>query len=190
MKLCDAKDENDVLDLFFWGLTMKSILSVLNLLWMFSFLNTLDAQEVVSYINTHDGFYRALGFRKIEKICFQLHDDLDLMFLNKSPSSLKSNPGYLLKQFCYLFTAIQELVDNTEEARMFLPDDIVYLLDHIQKIEHKLFAIEVEKKSEDQLVQCMGLLLRQSQQKLQVLIENNIEIVFEPTMLEQHLIQC
>lgn len=170
---------------------MKFFAFVLNLFLLINLVSwgSVQAEDAYTDLLSHDGFFRASGFKKIEKICFQLHDDLDILSHGVLPELLEQS-GYLLKQFCCLFTSVQELAGNQEESRMFLPDDISYLLTLFEKLEKKLNEIEVTIQQENQLFVCIKVLLEQGKQKLQMLVEHNIEVLFDVTMLEQYLVQC
>jgi len=172
------------------GGVMKLISSfALSILLCTNFSSKVNAVDSYANLLSHDNFFRALSFKRIEKVCFQLLDDLELFVLGPFPELLERS-GYLLNQFCNLFTHVQELISNPDESRMFLPDDIAYLINLLVSLEQKLIDVGSQIESHQrQLLLCMEILLEQAKQKMEILIDNNIEVVFDPTKPELYLTQ-
>lgn len=173
------------------GGAMRFLVVIGKVFWLLHCLSAVayGVEDDYSHLVAHDTFFPSVSFKKIEKICFQLSIDLDVFTHQALPDFLEHS-GYLLKQFCSLFVAVQEMVCNTEESRMFLSDDISYLLNLLIHLEHLLAAAHSNPENAGvSIVECMKILLDQAILKLESLIEHNIEVVFDPTKIELHLVQ-
>lgn len=118
-----------------------------------------------------------------------LHDLSVLSFDNEVLVSWMVQSEYLSRQFLSLHEAISNLVENEEEARIYLRDDLTYILTMLEKIE-ECFNNLYEKKSSmahKAVNICLGRLLHRSKKNISDLLANNYEVDADETFWQQHI---
>lgn len=150
--------------------TMSLLFFLLNGMALIIFFNTLLNGNAIPMYPTPE-------FTKVEKICYELSCDLDVLsFNNLLQHDWIENSDYLLNQFLVLNATITNLVNNTEESRSYLLEDIHYLLDSITIVReryNKLYA----SSTQHPLCDFMHDILQQSKEKLDQLLTLNQEII-------------
>lgn len=146
--------------------------SLLFLLCMvYSSLRSEDETYIMHYYESY--------FYKVDTLAQELLHDLSVLsFDNEEYASWMVQSEYLSRQFLSLHEAISNLVEHEEEARIYLRDDITYILTMLEKIEEQFTALYTVKDSfaGKTVKVCLAQLLRQSKKNIKDLLENNHEV--------------
>jgi hypothetical protein len=130
-----------------------------------------------SVYGTDIPMYPTPEFTNVEKICRELCSDLDVLNFNRTlHNDWVENSDYLFNKFLILNNAINSLVNNKEESRSYLLEDINYLINTIQLVEMSYSAV-YEPYKQNPLCRSMFTLLKQSNEKLHELLSLNLEII-------------
>lgn len=122
-------------------------------------------------------FYPTPQFTKVEKICQELANDFDVLRLNKALHyDWIENSDYLLNKFLLLSDAINHMVNNVEESRSYLLEDIHYLFKNMLTVEQG-FTTMYQCTLDDSWCQWVTALLQESKEKLEQLLLLNQEVV-------------
>jgi hypothetical protein len=136
---------------------------------------------IISYLfcahTTPIPFYPTPQFTKIEKICQELSNDFDVLNLNRTLHyAWVEDSDYLLNKLLLLNDTLNHMVNNREESRSYLLEDIHYLFKNIIQVEQG-YLIMYESTLDDPWCQWMYTLLQESKEKLDQLLLLNQETV-------------
>ena len=102
---------------------------------------TIFSQEQEAYdLFTIDFLYPLSLFSNIESCCRELWSDLDLFYGEHLRFTPEATIEHLDNSFLLLQSRVNTLLAS-DEALIYLPEDITYLLEIITVIEHKAFHI-------------------------------------------------
>lgn len=115
-------------------------------------------------------------FHKVGIICKELCTDLQVIHFNKQLHyDWVEHSDYLFNKFLILYNSISELVNNTEETKSYLLEDIQYLFEAVEQVVHN-YATTYETHLTDPFYRSLISLLQKSNDKLKELLLINHEI--------------
>ena len=123
-----------------------------------------------------DVSYPESEFSKIERVCKELWNDLDVMNANEQlRSDWIYNSDYLLSQFLLLHSNISKMLASPDESRMYLTEDILYLVEIIDVVEEKFNIFKQLIIESDNSIESIKVSLLQSRVFLEQILLNNQE---------------
>ncbi len=133
---------------------------------------TLSLQSTTAEIP----LYPTPTFSKIESLCKELKNDFDVLnFTQLFHKDWLESSDYLFQKFLVMNSSIIHLVNNTEESKAFLLEDIHYLLTII--IDVRAYFNKIFEYSRNPICISINTLLQKSEEKLGELLLINQEIV-------------
>ncbi len=113
-------------------------------------------------------------FQQIDIICKELCNDLQVIHFNKQLHD--DWVDYLFNKFLILNNSIINLINNTEETKSYLLEDIDYLFNALEKVSQS-YLITYESYLADPFCRSLLSLLNQSKDKLKELFLFNQETI-------------
>lgn len=81
--------------------------------------------------------YEEIYFQRLESLCRDIYNDLDVSNTNQAVAAHMHAENYLLKQFLLLQHTLEAFINNKEEVRIYLWQDLAYLREIIELLEKK-----------------------------------------------------
>lgn len=132
------------------------------------------------YLFSLDYLYPQKSFHQIESIGKELWSDLDLLLTDDQAQKklMEENELYLHQQCIKLHNAVNNLIINETEARIYLTEDIEYLVVILEYIEDKYaqLAQSLSLMNEAILISTHEV-IKQARDSLKELLENNQEVI-------------
>lgn len=120
--------------------------------------------------------YPESAFSKIERVCKELWNDLDVINANEQLRfEWIYNSDYLLNQFLLLHTNISKMLASPDESRIYLTEDIQYLTHIINIIEEKFITFKQSLTDVDDSIESIKDILFQSKIFLEQILRSNQE---------------
>lgn len=130
-----------------------------------------------------DVVYPESAFHKVETLCKELWSDLEVLHANEH---LRKEwivlTDYLADQFLALYLKVDVLVNHPEESRIYLTEDLYYLLGVFAFLETRyttlVHAIAQDNPAMLDVLKDMDRILVESKAKLEGLMHSNLEYTF------------
>ncbi len=131
------------------------------------------------YLFSLDYLYPQKSFHQIESISKELWSDLDLLLTDdEAQKKLKENEFYVYQQCEKLYNAVNNLIVNETEARIYLTEDIEYLVGILEYIEDKYMQLAQSMSAMSETTKLSTYdIIQQAKSALQELLVNNQEVV-------------
>jgi hypothetical protein len=147
---------------------------------LFGFLSCLSQNDQSVYHFSLDYLYPQKNFHQIESLSKELWSDLDLLLNDEQAKQkiMQESEIYLYDQSIKLNKAVNNLILNETEARIYLTEDIQYLVAILECIENKYGELmqSLLKVNEATLIDTYAI-FRQAKEALIDLLENNHEVI-------------
>ncbi len=125
--------------------------------------------------------YQTSNFYKVETLCRDVINDLSVMKFDAQSGSKSwiEQMGYISDQLVALQEALCNLLENEEEARIYLKEDYAYLSDLFMSVEER-FNLWNESypdtKTQRAIRVCLQRIMQENRKNLQKVIACNREI--------------
>lgn len=113
--------------------------------------------------NIEDIVLREDSFRACERIVEQLNADIELMMQDNGLQQEWFSSDYFLEQMLHLHRSVLKLLDTTQEASSFLPDDIASLHALLYEIAQRLEKLVEQVEIEDYKKLCFFIIIAEAQ---------------------------
>lgn len=170
MSLCERHYMNSYSIEKFTVHSIKFVTQVIALL--FSLLYFYPAISMEEYET-----YPTPRFHNVEKICKDILLDIDALSFNIELKEVWiEQSNYFLNQFLVLSQAIDDLVDNKEECRAYLLEDLHYLQEVIILVENAYSAL-ANKRLQTTTYSTMQTIIQESKTRLDSIYSLNQEVL-------------
>ena len=146
---------------------------------LFFCLQCFGQNDQSVYLFSLDYLYPQKSFHQIESISKELWSDLDLLLTDdEAQKKLKENEFYVYQQCEKLYNAVNNLIVNETEARIYLTEDIEYLVGILEYIEDKYMQLAQSMSAMSETTKLSTYdIIQQAKSALQELLVNNQEVV-------------
>jgi len=163
--------------MLFWGnIVNYKLFFVL----LFGLLPGSSNAEQSVYLFSLDYLYPQKSFHQIESLSKELWSDLNLLLSDSDAQEkiMQDNETYIYEQVLKLSKAVDNLILNEAEARIYLTEDIQYLVAILECVESKHEQLaELLHTSLYKTISKTQALFNQAKNALIDLLESNQEIV-------------
>ena len=129
------------------------------------------------YLFSLDYLYPQKSFHQIESISKELWSDLDLLLTDdEAQKKIIENEFYLYQQCKKLHNAVNNLIVNETQVRIYLTEDIEYLVGILEYIEDKYVQLAQSMSAMNEATKLSTYdIIQQAKNALQELLVNNQE---------------
>lgn len=145
-------------------------------------VGVVAAHSVARFTSLHDGTDQSLWparyFRSVYRACLEVSNDLDVVTNIPELQKEWCETDYLLDQFLYLYTNVANLITNKDEARTYLKEDALFLIELMHAVGGKYRRlVDNESQMDPTTLLILALLVKKCEQRIEGLLMLNQEVV-------------
>lgn len=137
--------------------------------------------SVARFSSLPDGSDQALWparyFRAVYRACLEVSNDLDVVTNIPELQKEWCETDYLLDQFLYLYTNIANLTTDKDEARTYLREDALFLIELMHAVGGKYRRlVDNQREMDPVILLILALLVKKCEQRIEDLLRLNQEV--------------